>query len=117
MRLCIPSFDQELVLTQDWNFRLFYDYDNKTLLEKFGFEYDSILDDDRHFETITLPVNSILEICGYDIGPEGYRACDSIDFMIKSEDIKCTFWTKLEDANNVHCSTIDIPDKDLILEE
>lgn len=113
MKLFIPPLGTKIILTEDWNFRLFYEYRNYTLMRMFN-----LVPQDQNRYTyygrsggsanVKLEKGTKLTVDRIYIR-KGSKDFDSVTFWLgeKPKGIgyrgKVRFWVKLSDANNIEC--------------
>lgn len=105
MKIYIPEIGDQIVLTKDWTFDLYYEYRNKSLLEKIdvNFEWRPLISEPKPEQkySITIPKKTILRIDRIYVR-KGASNYSSLSFIIDSgEWKKCRFWAKLFDVNNI----------------
>lgn len=118
MKLFIPAVGYRIVLTKEWNFVLYHEYRNQSLLKQldptYPCKYYDYIDDGDYSKglksTLTsFPPGTKLEIDRVYIrsnnkaktGSDNY---DSISFKVvkdKKSSLAIRFWVKLEDANQI----------------
>lgn len=126
MKLQIPKIGQKIILMQDWYFKLYAEYRNRSLMMQTGLEEKecSILTytwrrnpQDRvaiepwvfqetglSWREFVIPEKTVLTIDRIYIR-KGQQEFDSVSFTIpkcKAFPKRTRFWAKLDDVNNIH---------------
>jgi len=103
MKMYIPSLGDEIKLTKDWSFTLYYERRNRGVFKRLNI--DPYLMFDRDFEytgtyfavTWVIPADTILKINRVFIR-QGSEEFNSVTFSGKETG---RFWAKLEDVNTI----------------
>lgn len=100
MKLYIPEIGDQFVLSSDWNFTLYCEYRNESLMKKNGWEFKwgNTAGDKK---PLVMPKGTALKVDRIYIR-KGNSDYSSLTFFIGSGDWKgCRFWAKLSDVNNI----------------
>lgn len=105
MKLYVPEIGNILKLTQDWKFKLYQEYRNKSLMDYFGITYTSSRET-QEFTEVSIPSGSLLKVDRVYIR-KGLHEYSSISFYVelpnqKGKPQKCRFWASLQDCNNIY---------------
>lgn len=117
IHFCVPPIGTEIILAEDWTFKLYDESRNRTLIYAMGvtdkypprdkWEYSYYANPPA--VEVTLPKGSKLTVSRIYIRC-GKKAYDSITFTLKShpldKKIKGRFWAKLGDVNKIICFPI-----------
>jgi len=133
MKLFIPTIGTQLQLTKKWNFRLFFEQRNETVMQYFGVDRNDPkwrpiygLDENRQQKhiAVSFPKDTILIVDRIYIraGGSDIKKYDSVTFRVKLPDgttntpvetwggkvrnLRLRFWVKLEDVNTMYCKQI-----------
>lgn len=100
MKLYIPEIGDQIVLTNDWTFNLYYEYRNSSLMEKIGEKFNWS-DLSMKAKAVTIVKGTTLKVDRIYIR-KGNSEYSSLTFYIVSGDWKgARFWAKLKDVNNI----------------
>jgi len=125
MRLCIPTIGTELVLSKDWQFRLFFEKRNYKLLDKLDLleqaegtahnthgqrmepsRYSAYYWDSDQCVLAMLPKGTRIKVDRIYIrkGRASVKNFDSVTFWVRDGSYKgARFWAKLMDVNLIEC--------------
>lgn len=106
MKLYIPDIGDKITLAADWEFKLYVESRNKSLLNKFDYEFKYTYGQDIDYHTVTLPKGITLEVDRIYIRKGAHMAdYSSVTFKVVSTEFKnfnkARFWAKLADCNNI----------------
>jgi len=134
VKLFIPTIGTKLKLTKKWDFRLFFEHRNETVMQYFGVHRDDPkyrpiygLDENREHKHInaSFPKNTMLIVDRIYIraGGSDIKQYDSVTFRVilpdgtanapvetwggKIRNLRLRFWAKLVDVNNIYCKEVE----------
>jgi len=109
MKLYIPEIGDVLKLTSDWNFNLYYEYRNESLLNKLHntkFEWFNYNTNKIEYLASVLEKDTELKVDRIYIR-KGNSEYSSLTFRILNGNYKgCRFWAKLGDVNNIEFNSM-----------
>jgi hypothetical protein len=105
MKLYIPDCGTRLTLSKDWNFRLYNEYRNESLIKAIGKAFDYYSSATAITNYITLPIGTVLVVDRVYVRKGSSCEYNSLSFRIKvcpdQRLLKCRFWASLEDCNTL----------------
>ena len=128
MKMFIPPLGYELILTENWHFKLFFEYRNEKLLElnnwkaesyfiwknletdeekNFHYRNENTIPEEYRFINCILPEHTILKVDRIYIR-KGAKDFDSVSFFadIPGQKKRVRFWAKLDEVNNIEFSEL-----------
>lgn len=119
MKINIPSLGTRIVLTRPWVFKLYEEYRNRTLLDRFNLtpppKYNHWTLKETLCYDVALPIGTVLTVDRVYIR-QGQGEFDSVSFWVQITDKpgqqattnikKQRFWAKLKDVNNIEGNEI-----------
>ncbi|MFW6130448.1 MAG: hypothetical protein ACOC56_04615 [Atribacterota bacterium] len=110
IQFCIPPLGTQIVLAKNWEFKLWYERRNDSLIKNMNIDVTNVRYG-HDLGYINLPKGTILSVDRIYIR-KGYRDYNSVTFRIKKcshkEYEKSRFWAKLNDVNKIICFPIGI---------
>lgn len=109
MKFFVPAVGYRIKLTQDWSFKLYGEYRNKTAFEFLGKDFDANhgwRNDELKSVDASLPSGTLLEVDRVYVrtankARSGDDDFDSITFKLVDSKKKVRFWAKLMDVNTI----------------
>lgn len=115
IQFCIPPLGTQIVLAKNWEFKLWYERRNDSLIEKMNIDVTDVRYG-HDLGYVNLPKGTRLSVDRIYIR-KGCGDYDSVTFRIKeciyNEYEKARFWAKLNDVNKIICFPIGL-DTDLV---
>jgi len=122
MKLFIPTIGTQLRLTKKWEFKLFFEYRNESVMSHFDIDRENRrYSKTDQFKVVSFPKNTMLIVDRIYIraGGSDIKKYDSVTFRVilpdgtqnapvstwggKIRNLRLRFWAKLEDVNNIYC--------------
>lgn len=115
IQFCIPPLGTQIVLAETWEFKLWYERRNDSLINKMNIDVTDIRYG-RDLGYVSLPKGTVLSVDRIYIR-KGCEDYNSVTFRIKEcvhkKYEKARFWAKLNDVNKIICFPIGL-DTDLV---
>jgi hypothetical protein len=119
MNLFLPEIGSQLQLTKDWNFILYSEYRNESMIKKIGGTFSWSKSGAKNY-LVTIPKDTILTVDRVYIR-KGVSDFSSLTFRIPKDKNKkhiyagVRFWAKLSDVNKIEFELISCNEKTLEL--